>query len=768
MTQLTATDLENAKLDVDTIAGIANSTANTVTDRLGASRRTIYSLQNEYPNASANAAAAAASAAVASAAKTVAEAARDVAQLMAGVYADTTAGLAATTNGQYFSVPASADDVLILYKNNAGAAVEQFRYPSAVSVSKRLELVDGTLDNGAEVALVIHDSADKVVAWVDTDAIWHFPTMPGISAVGSAFTDLENDPDWLMVFVDSQDRIAWGIRTGGLVYPEAAPAKDGLSYSEVFHFVLHGQSLAEGDESLPIVSNSSSGFGNYRFSRGVRTWSSTDNPTTPTLRASSGFSFNDLIADENGAFGETIANGVADGYKASFGGRYAVNAQASLNPHVLVSYAGRGSTRLTQLNSEDTGRTDSRDTHAAPGGYWLTMLDDIARAKNSAASDGKSYAVAGLIYMQGERDSDLRIYEWEDPRTPSNHFATWRDKFKAMADEFDSSARAITGQLRKIPTFLYQTSNNITGNAQLAAEEEHVDIYMIGPTYAVPSALNGSYFSGATQVWGNSVHLSADGQRWFGEQAAKVMRRTLVEKEDWRPLRPLRAKKINSTTVDVEFHVPRPPLVVDTNFLAKCVNFGFAAYGGTIDARGTRCDVSNVEVVGGGTTLRLTFSTNLPAGAFLSSGMFSTCDFGASYAVASVGTSTPSSTGFSRYSLTITGDIRSQLKPLTDEGAFNLYSTNSAGVIREVQLVSGNTVLIGEDRELRTGGSYRPFLAGDVLTFGRPFAYTNVRDSDNEGSLNTFASTAYGTRAGKRYPLWNWCALFDNFAIIGA
>ena len=67
MTQLTVSDLENAKQDVDTIAGIANSTANTVTDRLGASRRTIYSLQNEYPNASDNAAAALASATSASA-----------------------------------------------------------------------------------------------------------------------------------------------------------------------------------------------------------------------------------------------------------------------------------------------------------------------------------------------------------------------------------------------------------------------------------------------------------------------------------------------------------------------------------------------------------------------------------------------------------------------------------------------------------------------------------------------------------------------------
>ena len=86
MTQLTVADLNNAKLDVNTIANIANSTAETVTDRNGQTRRTIYSLSNEYPNASANAAAAATSATnaatsatTASNAQTAAELARDVA-----------------------------------------------------------------------------------------------------------------------------------------------------------------------------------------------------------------------------------------------------------------------------------------------------------------------------------------------------------------------------------------------------------------------------------------------------------------------------------------------------------------------------------------------------------------------------------------------------------------------------------------------------------------------------------------------------------------
>ncbi|WP_288075999.1 hypothetical protein [Pseudomonas sp.] len=64
-----------------------------------------------------------------------AEAARDAAQLSAGVYVDTSAGLAATTNGKYFSVPsADINEYLILYKNNSGVALEVKRYPSSTAV----------------------------------------------------------------------------------------------------------------------------------------------------------------------------------------------------------------------------------------------------------------------------------------------------------------------------------------------------------------------------------------------------------------------------------------------------------------------------------------------------------------------------------------------------------------------------------------------------------------------------------------------------------
>ena len=67
--------------------------------------------------------------------KRLAEAAIDVANSSAGIYQDTTSGLAGTATGGYFSVPSPLDDeVLILYRNDAGIATEVKRYPSAAGV----------------------------------------------------------------------------------------------------------------------------------------------------------------------------------------------------------------------------------------------------------------------------------------------------------------------------------------------------------------------------------------------------------------------------------------------------------------------------------------------------------------------------------------------------------------------------------------------------------------------------------------------------------
>ena len=145
MTAITITDLSNAKLDVDHIAAVANSTALTATDRLGAVKKTmagasaevtekvaaVEAAKNTAINTSIPAAVALVDTAVAAtaagqamAAKVATEAARDSINTTGKVFiaAELTSGaaIAGTINGQQFAVLAA--DLLSygIYRNNAG------------------------------------------------------------------------------------------------------------------------------------------------------------------------------------------------------------------------------------------------------------------------------------------------------------------------------------------------------------------------------------------------------------------------------------------------------------------------------------------------------------------------------------------------------------------------------------------------------------------------------------------------------------------------
>lgn len=80
------------------------------------------------------------------AAKVAAEAARDSANVIGKIYQSTALGIAATTTGQYFSVPSTVtEELLILYLNSAGSAVEQKRYYVGVSTPKILQKTEDWL-----------------------------------------------------------------------------------------------------------------------------------------------------------------------------------------------------------------------------------------------------------------------------------------------------------------------------------------------------------------------------------------------------------------------------------------------------------------------------------------------------------------------------------------------------------------------------------------------------------------------------------------------
>lgn len=179
MTAITIADLNNAKLDVDHIAALATSSAQTTTDRLGNTKRTMAGALAEYPNAFANAAAAAASASdaltskgIAVSAKEAAEAARDAALIQAGVYPDEPTGRAAVADGAAFKVQGSGDIAAYEYRRVNSTTSELIStYPSNEAVTGRVARRTANTNIVPVVAI-----GGDLAMWHDGGGIDFFPS----------------------------------------------------------------------------------------------------------------------------------------------------------------------------------------------------------------------------------------------------------------------------------------------------------------------------------------------------------------------------------------------------------------------------------------------------------------------------------------------------------------------------------------------------------------------------------------------------------------
>lgn len=549
----------------------------------------------------------------------------------------------------------------------------------------------------------------------------------------------------------------------------AAEVKPGASVAGIW---LMGQSLCDGSESLPVVTADDTGWGNYAFLCGVRTWLPRANSATPEKRPAEQFQFGPLRAQTNGGLGETVANGLADHLKAALVSMENGRAKSG-PPHFLVACAGQGGRQIQELSSADL-TTDPRtpESRQHGGGYYRTSLDDARRATEQARARGMSFHLLALYWMQGEGNGGptggIVPTRW-DAELPRPQGLLWyRDQLIAYRKQWSADLCAITGQLGELPIFTYQTLGP-AGEAQLMAADADAAIHLVGPHYAVPSAINSRTTQGR---YGDAIHLSADGERWWGEQVGKVMHRVLHRGEDWQPLRPRSAKLDESRdSILIEFTVPRPPLVLDTDFLPRQENAmsgGFSSLAGfqVRDTAGQSLALAAAEVASP-TRLRIRLAKPLPTGqtCAVSYGHPTTAALGAIAALRSG----PEVDGQPTEEMVLKSSFAGQLKPLTDEGAF--FVTNISGgaptrvPIRHVAEENGATVLRYEPRELRNG---TPFATGQSVVAQRPFSYGNLRDSDPEPATHTFADAAYGTRAGKPYPLWNWCVLFTQLSVGGS
>jgi len=325
------------------------------------------------------------------------------------------------------------------------------------------------------------------------------------------------------------------------------------------HFPVYGQSLSNGTEGWPALSKTQP-YNNVMVGGSVRQASigsaafspvggnSAFQPLVANVMSTSMAVLTDAevaaLPPGNGAFGETVAEGLVNSLKKL---------------HNLRKGVIDDSIAFVASSSGVGGRTIAQLTKGASPNIWNVLVGHSQAAKANAVSAGKSYGIGAFLWLQGENDY------------PSTSKASYKAALSQLWSDFKVDvAGGVAGQQLPPVMLMYQTGASFTsdgngldtalsiGQAQLEYSEENSDVYMVGPVYP--------YTDKHTSPAANG-HLDPNGYRWWANLAAKVAYRVLELRQGWKPLSP-RKVAAAGRTISIDFHVPEPPLVFDTPYLA--------------------------------------------------------------------------------------------------------------------------------------------------------------------------------------------------------
>ncbi|MGC4079548.1 MAG: hypothetical protein QM702_21405 [Rubrivivax sp.] len=323
----------------------------------------------------------------------------------------------------------------------------------------------------------------------------------------------------------------------------------GFQRADINHVLSTGQSLSVGALGTPPLSRSQP-FANLMFGSGVVA------VAYATLAP---------LVEGGSPDVETMSSGFANHVAG-------VSRADSLlaSPHdLLVSVHGMGSTPYTGLK------------RGSPP--YQRGLDQVAAGRDRTRELGKSYVVRAVTVVHGESD----------------HYGgntRYADDLLEWQRSYDEDVRSLTKQATPIPMFETQVSTLGDSRIPLAQLDAHVRapglVVLVGPKYHLPYA--------------DGLHLTAEGYRHMGEDYAKAYRRVVLEGRAWEPLRP-RAIARRGDTLMVSFHVPEPPLVLDTTLVSDPGSFGFE----WLDGAGHPSPIVAVDVVSA-TNVRIRLSSSGP------------------------------------------------------------------------------------------------------------------------------------------------------------
>ncbi|MCD7972385.1 MAG: T9SS type A sorting domain-containing protein [Candidatus Azobacteroides sp.] len=352
--------------------------------------------------------------------------------------------------------------------------------------------------------------------------------------------------------VGKQSVVVNGVRSEVVSSSGEDRTADYLSQHEkIWHLIMYGQSLSEGSQSYPALSTESLprnyvigeqvwiGRGNYNLDR-----------LTP-LKAQPSLEDRYMNFEKNR---QSIAK--------------CENALIGATNHIR-QVLGNETTGIIATSSGKDGKTVeelSKESQHAEYVYgdFLLSLQAIKEIMNR---NEVSLFCPAIFWMQGESN-----YDPLPGLTPgsiyTNEKETYQNLLLALKNNMQADIRNTYQQVADPLFITYQTGGNYIRNeqqtismAQLEASNRYDDIICAGPVYPVPDR-NG--------------HLDPNGYRWYGEMLGKVFYKKVVLQEDFKPLQPRKIVKESAQTLSVEFLVPEPPLVFDTEIIHMIPDYGFS------------------------------------------------------------------------------------------------------------------------------------------------------------------------------------------------
>jgi hypothetical protein len=220
-----------------------------------------------------------------------------------------------------------------------------------------------------------------------------------------------------------------------------------------------------------------------------------------------------------------------------------------------------------------------------------------------AAAAGRSYVVRGVTFMHGEDDHYNYGDLWPWPkRAGGGNLANYGEALNELQTDYETDIKAKTGQAESVPLFVIQmqgwTNTNVQPSdpdyvpptsspipiQQFQAHKAYPKVVLVAPGYML--------------LFNDCLHFNGFGQRRLGEYVAKAYSKWVFEGQKWQPTSPTQVTRAGNV-VTVKFHVPVPPLVLDTANVSNPGNFGFRyLVGGTAGkvASGTPQAISSVQV----------------------------------------------------------------------------------------------------------------------------------------------------------------------------